>query len=193
MLLAGLDIETTGLDMKAGHRLIQIGISVLDTETGQTNDYVSDVRPVGKIIYSDYALKVNGFSKRRIKAARSQDSVDAAIWSQMMKDSYKLDSLIPVGFNVIMFDMPFIKKELPLVSTLFTYPSEQRSTRAIDLMSLGLLYEFKTGTPYDSLKKDMKDYVEKVFGYENHHDALYDAKAALETLRFLRDKLGDHT
>lgn len=193
MLLAGLDIETTGLDMKQGHRLIQIGISVLDTETGKTNDYYSDVRPVGKIMYSDHALKVNGFTKRRIKKARSQDSVDAILWGQMLADGYKLDSLIPVGFNVIMFDMPFIRKELPLVATLFTYPTEQRSTRAIDLMSLGLFYEFKTGTPYDSLKKDVREYVEKVFGYEKHHDALYDAKAAIETLRFFREKLGDPT
>lgn len=193
MLLAGLDIETTGLDLKQGHRLIQIGISVLDTETGKTNDYASDVRPVGKIVYNDHAMQVNKFTKSRIKKADSQYKVDSEIWGQMLKDGYRHDTLIPVGFNVIMFDMPFIRLELPLIATLFTYPTEQRSTRAIDLMSLGLLYEFKTGVPYGSIKKASKEHVEKAFGYENHHDALYDAKAALETLRFFRDKLGDHT
>lgn len=193
MLLAGLDIETTGLEMTAGHRLIQIGICVLDTETGVMNEYSSDVQPVGKIVFDDFAMKVNGFTKKRIKAAPTQTQVDSIIWGELLKAGYRIDSLIPVGHNVIMFDMPFIRRELPLIAKMFTYPSPQRSTRAIDLMSLGLAYEYKTGIPYESIKAESKQHVEKVFGYAHHHDAMFDAKAAIETLKFYREKFGDHT
>lgn len=189
MLLAGLDIETTGTDLNAGHRLIQIGISVLDIETGTVNDYSSDVRPVGKVAIDEGALKVNKFTKKRISNAPSQTAVDTMIWSEMLK-VYKHDSLIPVGWNVILFDMPFIRRELPLIAGMFTYPTPQRSTRAIDLMSLGLYYSHLTGKPYEGVRDDVRAEVAKRMGVNNEHDALYDAKAALEALNVYKELMG---
>lgn len=189
MLLAGVDIETTGLYMNRGHRLIQIGISVLDTELGTIHDFVTDVRPVGRVEYDDRAMKINGFTKARIKKAPSQDAADTQIWGELLR-LYRADSIIPVGSNVINFDMAFIKKELPLVATMFMYPNDDHGIRAIDLIPLGLFHELKTGIPYEAIKREYKDYAAHALGYREEHDALYDAKAALQILNYFKEKLG---
>lgn len=189
MLLAGLDIETTGLDMNENHRLIQIGVYIEDTETGRTSRYTSDVRPLGTIATSEEALLINGFTAKRIMDAPTQATVDAELFTLLKDCGYTYDSLIPVGWNVVAFDMPFIQKELPLATKYFTYPCSTHSTRAIDLTALGLYYEYKTGTPYKELKKRIATEIELRLGKALWHDAGYDAQAAVEALKYFKELL----
>jgi DNA polymerase III epsilon subunit-like protein len=186
MLLAGLDIETTGLEPAQGHRLIQIGIYTLDTITGVSHTYSSDVQPVGKIRYDPEALKVNKFTKRRVENAPQQYSVDTILWQDMLRDGYQHDSLIPVGWNVISFDLMFIARELPLLKNMFRYGNPEHSNEAIDLNGLALYYSFKLGMDYKQLKREIKDRAAGLLGEQNEHDALYDAHAAIAALTVFR-------
>lgn len=189
MLLAGLDIETTGLDPDKEARLIQIGLSVLDTESLHEDKYVRDVRPIGNIFIEAKALEVNTFTLDRIANADSTATVDAWFDQQLRKDGYKYDTMIPVGWNVVAFDAVFIRKEMPLLYKHFMFASPLHSTRAIDLTALGLLVEYKTGVPYSETKRVLKEQAATKLGYNKEHDALYDAEAALLDLKQFRDWL----
>jgi len=191
MILAGVDIETTGLDLNANHRLIQIGICVKDTETGQVNCYTKDVKPIGDMQIQARALEINKFDLQRIGSAHAGPLVDGGLATELKWDGYTPHSLIPVGWNIGLFDLPFIRHELPAVARLFKFNSSESSPRLIDLTALGLLYEYKTGTPYAEVKTRIKEHCIKTLGRDQEHDALYDAQAALVALDWFRDELGN--
>lgn len=182
MILASVDLETTGLDPDKGCKLIQVGLVIKNPNSDKLDKYVMDVQPVGDIFIESRALGVNKFTLLRIAQADVTSTVDAWFDTQLRKDGYKHDTLIPVGWNVIAFDREFLRREMPLLYKYFQFASPTHSTRAIDLTSLGLLAEYKTGIPYSDIKVAMKNYTRDVLGRENEHDALYDAEAALVAL-----------
>lgn len=182
MLLAGLDIETTGLYSDRNHKIIQVGLAIRRADVDKIDKYTMDVCPVGDLLISSRSLEINKFTLDRIGVADTTTTVDAWFDRQLRKDGYKHDTLIPVGWNVIGFDGVFIQKEMPLLAKYFTFANDTHSTRAIDLTSLGLLVEYKTGTPYSEIKRALREQAAVKLGRNNEHDALYDAEAALMDL-----------
>lgn len=175
VLLTGLDIETTGIDLYKNHRLIQIGVAIWNGPR-----YVFDVQPEGHIAIDPGAMKVNGFTLRRMGEAPMTAEVDYMLSKSLAKDGFTEGQLTPVGFNVGGFDLPFIKKELPLVAKFFSY-------RALDLTGLAILYELKTGRSYRDLKEEFHTKIVKELGKDQRHDALYDAEAALIAVQLFKE------
>lgn len=173
--LAGLDIETTGVDINAGHRLIQFAAVLPD---GQT--ICHDVLPMGVTVTDPYALQVNGFDVDRIEAGTPNDELDQIVHDKLALAGYNAGDLTPVGWNVGGFDMGFVKRELPKTSAFFSY-------RTLDLTGLAMLYELRTGVPYRDLKQKLYEEAVRRMGTDKRHDALWDAQAALETLKLFQE------
>jgi len=176
MILAGVDIETTGLDPDKHHRIIQIGIAT------DTHAFWRDIQPEGPIMIDPRALAVNKFTLTRIGKADHTSVVDRSLDKLLSSAGFKRGDLTPVGWNVGGFDMQFINKELPLTAKYFHY-------RCVDLTALAIFYEVKTGKSYKDLKEDLKKKVVSIFGSDNEHDALWDAQAALVALRLFKEVL----
>jgi DNA polymerase III epsilon subunit-like protein len=173
--LTGLDIETTGTDINAGHRLIQIGIVLPDG-----GKIVHDVQPTGDITISGEAMKVNGISLARLGAAKKTHVVDETIAADLKGRGFAAQSLTPVGWNVGGFDMSFIKAELPRTAVYFSY-------RTLDLTGLAMLYELRTGKGYRELKDLFATRTKEILGRDERHDALFDAEAALVALDLFKE------
>lgn len=167
LTLVGVDIETTGLDPSANHRLIQIGIVL----PGGTK-ICYDVKPYGYMNFTKKALEVNGFTMERIEKGTPQADVDTIISTQLRKQGWTDADLTPVGFNVGAFDMRFIHKELPKTARFFSH-------RVLDLTGVAIMHELRTGHSYRDLKDEMHAKVVERLGRDQRHDALYDAEAAM--------------
>jgi oligoribonuclease (3'-5' exoribonuclease) len=175
MILAGLDIETTGVDINAGHRLIQIGIAFQDGL-----HFVADVLPSGDMAISAEALNINRFTLERIGKASPAKHVDETIANQLREKGYKENSVTPVGWNVGGFDMCFIKRELPKIASFFTY-------RTLDLTGVAIMHELRTGKSYRDLKDAFHAKIVEKLGRNERHDALYDAEAALIAIDLFKE------
>ena len=177
MILAGLDIETTGTDPNKYHRLIQIGIAVKDGPTLKL-----DIRPDGPLMIEPEALAINGFTLTRIDQGVDRRYADRYIASFLKQKGFKPNSLTPVGWNVGGFDLVFVKRELPRTAEFFAY-------RALDLTGLAIMYELKTGKSYQGLKEEFNKKIAEMLGRDEQHDALYDAEAALLAIDLFKEVL----
>jgi DNA polymerase III epsilon subunit-like protein len=175
MIFAGLDIETTGTDPNKNHRLIQIGIVF---SGGSKIAY--DVRPIGSVNIDAEAMFINHFTLERIVAATPQTEVDNRIAFQLTSEGYKENSITPVGWNVGGFDMGFVKKELPKTAAFFSY-------RTLDLTSLAIMHELRSGKSYRDLKVEFAADIAQKLGRDERHDALYDAEAALVAMQLFKE------
>lgn len=175
MKLAGLDIETTGTDPYQNHRLIQIGIVL-------PNGYKTshDVQPTGSVNIDEEAMKINGFTLKRLAEAMPTWSVDHTLSSELDNEGYKPGELTPVGFNVGGFDMVFVKKELPKTAKFFSY-------RTLDLTGVAMMLELRTGKSYRELKEEFHKKIAEKLGRDERHDALYDAEAALVAVELFKE------
>ena len=174
-LIAGVDIETTGLYWNKNHRLIQIAVVFPGKDA-----YFSDVAPEGEVVVEPEAMQVNGLSLETVMKGPPQSKVDDLLCKFLQKISSEAESIIPVGWNVGSFDLGFIQNELPRSAMFF-------SRRVIDLTSLGRFYELKTGKPYRELKTEMHAKAVSVLGRDERHNALYDAQAALIHLDMFKE------
>src|SRR3990167_5804468 len=178
-----LDGEMTGaqkvLDFYREYALIQIGLAVTPDVV-----FVSDI---GHQTYSGTkeAREVNKFTHERIKAGPAPAEVDKAlvdfVAAQIPGEHVRL---IPVGWNVGQFDVPFVRYWLPDFARLLGY-------RSVDLNAVTYTAAKVTGRAYDKIKDAAKRYAERVLARpKNFHDAGYDAAAALASWEYLIKLLG---
>jgi hypothetical protein len=182
-VFVGCDGEMTGAakmpDFYSHYALIQIGLAITPDIT-----FVSDI---GHNTYNweQEALDVNKFSHERIMKGPRPSVVDAALveWVKANVPGERI-RLIPVGFNVASFDVPYVRYWLPEFSKLLGY-------RAVDLNSVLYTAAKVTGRAYDKIKDAAKKYAVRVLDRpENHHDAGYDAAVALAAWEYLIKLLG---
>jgi oligoribonuclease (3'-5' exoribonuclease) len=179
----GTDGEMTGaakvLDFYSHYALIQIGVAI-------TPDiiFTSDI---GHETYNweQEALDVNKFTHERIKAGPKPAVVDKALveWVKAQVPGERV-KLIPVGFNVASFDVPYVRYWLPEFRKLLGY-------RSVDLNSVLYTAAKVTGRGYDKIKDAAKKYAVRVLDRpEDFHNAGYDAAAALAAWEYLIKLLG---
>jgi len=176
----GLDIETTGSDINSNHGLIQIGV-----DFGAGARFVSDVKPhVGAAIDWEEAMTVNKFTIERLEAAPDRLAVDLQLHTWLAKQGAEKRRLIPVGWNVAGFDMPFVRRYLPSAATMFSY-------RSVDLNAICFTMS-GSKHPFEEWKRQAKKIAADAIAAEDDrfepawHDALYDARAALHSWLALR-------
>ncbi len=202
----GLDGEMSGNEISTGSRLIQIGVTSHTSPDGKINPgwetFSATLNP-GPMDWQPIAEGVHGFTQEEIAVAEPAASVDDRLEKWLLEQGVNKKhrgDVVPVGFNVGQFDMPFLRYSLPKSSALI-------SRRAIDINSLCFSLEgaeyLNTGTPlsWEGWKRFAKNYAtgkieelkkvastSKVLDMQEH-DAGYDALVHLHAWRFLKAKM----
>lgn len=150
-IIAGLDLETTGLNQTDGHRVIEVALILydLDTQTriGQFTSRVNPQRPIDPA-----AQEVHGIS--------FDDLASEPLWGVVAPKVATLlgNCMYVVAHNGEGFDMPFLYGELlragralPAVGLIDTMLQARWATADGALPSLKALC-FACGVPYDATK-----------------------------------------
>lgn len=191
--VVGLDGEMTCSDLSLGGRLIQIGVAVgFEREQRFTslvgwpaNEYVADPK----------AMRVHGISDKAIATASPAPEVDGRLRAFLLANGadVRKKAIEPVGWNVIGFDMPFVRDALPRSAELI-------SRRGVDLnavcRTLDGILEFEGSRPsakgWKRLAKRAAAEALADDGIDKEwHDAGFDAAAALASWQWLRAVLAN--
>lgn len=180
----GLDGEMTSSDLSAGGTLIQLGLSMRD-EDGVLWGKSVGINPFldkddSEIHWTRVAESVHGFTKEDLKIYGSAEEADQILVDWLIargRTTRKRGENIPVGFNVGVFDMPFVKAALPKTYEFF-------SRRTVDLNPLLFALD-GVETDFNGWKDRAKQYAIKQMGFENQHDAGWDSAMHLHCFEFL--------
>lgn len=187
-LLIGLDGEMSDSEMDKGAALIQIGVC---DEYGNT--FESLIGQEAGWYKSEQASAVHKIPDEDILRAPRADEVDSLLYrwlqyrledSRVRGERAGLRPFIPIGWNVGGFDMPFVRATLPLSSGLI-------SRRSLDLNALCYSFEDARVTyqgercSFSKWRQLAHDYAGRSLGEDGWHNALFDARAALEAYVFL--------
>jgi hypothetical protein len=181
--LIGLDGEMSDSELADGAVLIQIGVAFDATE-----------RFSALLGWTDRAMAVHGIDPLAIAAADPPAEVDAQLEQWLLARGADSDkrALVPVGYNVGAFDLPFVAAYLQRTSQLL-------SRRVVDLNAFCLAYEGRV--PYEGSlptfsgwKRLAQRYATKKLAAvgleENLHDAGYDAVSAILQVEFFTSLVG---
>lgn len=195
----GIDCEMTGTDW-ASYKLIQVGFTI-DARV-ESKCFKSDIG------WTDYAymresLAVNRFTLERIEAGPPVATVEAKLIEWLEEMGLEEADIIPVGFGVRTFDMPFIAATFSGEAMKYFIRPKPRGLpsdaspylyRCCDLTDYTLGIASNMDRSQRKLYGEMawkragKEYskreLEKVGVEPDWHDALYDARAALLQLEF---------
>ena len=192
MIVLGLDGEMSGSEVGEGDVLVQIGAAFSVTER-----YSSLIGwPEGSYHSTEAGMAAHGISPADIAAARPAAEVDAELSAWLIAGlaarglGTDAKRLVPVGFNVGAFDMPFVRANLPLTYGLL-------SRRVIDLNAFCMGYAMSgrllagTAPKWSGWKRLAVTAAERQIRAagieEQRHDAGYDAVEAVLALEFLLD------
>lgn len=182
LVFVGLDVETTG----SGHQYRPCQVGVAARAGGELLSFSSDIGwAAGSYLVEAEALGVNGFSPSRIEAGRRAPTVDREIWNWVHRNigSYEYAGmglvaerrLVPVGFNVGGYDLPFVRDWLPQFYGFL-------SRRVVDLNAVcfALGGEGKRDEWKRRLEKAAREAMPDANSHgRGPHDAGYDAVEAL--------------
>jgi len=203
--IIGLDLEMTGTDWTE-NKIIQVGLC-LDPRDDAEN-FVSDVGwKKDEYLYNPKSLEVIKWEHERIWAGPPADEVEDALIEWCEAHGITKQGLIPVGYGVKAFDMPFIGNTWPRFSEYFIRPNNINSLyynftfRCCDLTDvtygmIGAVPSNKDKKKYgfDGWKRAGKKYGEaelSMIGIEpNWHDAGYDARQAMMALEYFNKERG---
>ena len=187
-LLIGLDGEMSDSELDKGAVLIQIGVC---DDYGNTFESLIGHEPGW--YKSEQASAVHRIPDYDVLNAYPAIDVDIRLrrWLEGRLDDARargehtgIRPFVPVGWNVGGFDMPFVRKFLPVSCELI-------SRRSLDLNALCFAFEDARVTyhgerlSFSKWKELAHYYAGLVLPGENWHDALFDAQAALEAYNFL--------
>lgn len=157
MIVAGLDIETTGLDQSKGHRVIEVAMSLYDLDTRTLRGkFVQRINPQRSI--DPGAQAVHGITFDMLTGCPTWEEVAPKV-AKIMRASHLL-----VAHNGQGFDLPFIAGELlrigvgiPNVPCFDTMLEGRWATPMGKVPNLGELC-FACGVDYDKALAHAADY-----------------------------------
>ena len=171
MLFVGVDGEMSHNNVEEGGALIQLGVAVRSSD-GDLLRFDTVMKPDFDYAWDDVAENVHGYSRAEVDSWDvCYGDADLALYDWLVsvgcRPSKRRDT-VGVGFSVGSFDMVFVKKFLPKTFSLF-------SRRFLDLNSLVYLLSAKTGVSFTDVKQDVMSEVVERIGYDDAHDAGWDA------------------
>lgn len=181
MLYLGIDGEMTSAELSQGGKLCQIGVA---TKEGTL---FSKVIGWDKGTYQaePTAMAVHGISESIIESATRGPVVDDELYSWLVAqgaDPSVRGRVIPIGFNVAAFDVPFIREALPRSNSLLSRRTIDLNAVVMTMANAGILYNGSAPgwSGWKRLAKRAAVDKLKTMGYEeNQHDAGYDALMAI--------------
>lgn len=188
----GLDGEMTCGDLARGGRLVQIGVAAGFRPEERFTSLIGWRH--GEYFADPRAMRVHGISDEVIESGPRAAEVDGRLRVFLLANGAVASkkAVEPVGWNVVGFDMPFVRNALPRSAELI-------SRRGVDLnavcRTLDGVVEFEGAAPTTSGWKRLakRAAAETLAGYgvdAAWHDAGFDAAAALAAWQWLRSVLG---
>lgn len=178
-LYVGLDGEMSSSDLDRGGRLLQIGLALTNGAS-----YSAMINP-GEMLWDEEAVAVPGISRSDLPSDVNSNEVDMNAYGFMISQGTnpkRRTKTVPVGWNVGAFDMPFVRETLPMTYSLF-------SRRTVDLNALCFALDGAKNLNFESWKKRSKEYAIEKIGYEDAHDAGWDAKMSLHCFEYLSNAM----
>jgi len=182
-----LDGEMTGshgpLAFKR-YQLCQIGLAFLD-DMGEVNWLLSTIG-YDHVEQEPEAMAVHGITEAQIKAAARAPEVDQLLVKWL--DEHGIQTIIPVGWNVGQFDMPFVREYLPNFA-------RRVRMRSVDLNGVAFTLSELIGVSVNSVKAAAKRHAEqKIQRYTSlitpeqwkAHNAGFDAMVALYSWEYFK-------
>lgn len=188
-IFVGIDGEMSAADIDVGGQLIQIGVAIR-LVSGKVSMFSSLIRPAGdsEVFWSDAAANVHNISLSDLQDAPTSEEVDGCLFDFLIAhgaDPKRRYNFVPVGFNVLAFDMPFVRQFLPRSYSLF-------SRRGVDLNGLCFANSVVSSLSFDECKSRM---MSEVSGFASQvsgahvHDAGFDAVLALAGFEWFTSRL----
>jgi len=113
---AGLDGEMTGSDV-ARHQLIQIGVALSEEDVFAARIGWPDFE------YDPEALAAIGIAREDVPIGPDAGEVDRRLVAWLRSRGVEAGTLVPVGWAVSDFDLPFVRKTLPGFSAMLHHHS----------------------------------------------------------------------
>lgn len=191
----GLDGEMSGVETTLGHRLIQIGVAVDTTPDGEALEtpdlFVSYIGWHDEdLTWSDQAERVHGISRETVLSAPPAYEVDEALCEWLYDhgaDPSSRRKQIMCGFNVGVFDAPFLAIALPKTKEFFARRYADLNPLSFVLASSKVEYN---GASMSSagwkrrFRAEGLEYAQSAGRFAAEHDAGTDALQALGAWRF---------
>jgi hypothetical protein len=188
-IFTGLDGEMTSADLRAGGRLIQIGLAVGTEPEERFCSLIGWDR--GDFVADPTAMLVHGIPEEEIVAAPRPDRVDrdAEEWCLARGASEEKRAMVPVGWNVGAFDLPFVRQALPRTYRLLSRRTVDLNAVCFTLAGVAWLGGSQPRwTGWRRLaKREAEDRLTALGIEPAWHDAGYDALASLVSWRWLRE------
>jgi hypothetical protein len=171
MFYIGVDGEMSHNNVEEDAALLQLGVAV-KTPNGVMQSYNTIMRPEGEYRWDETAANVHGFSREEVdnwdvSTSDADNNIFEWLVSQGCKPSKRVDN-VGVGFSVGSFDMLFVKKFLPKTFSVF-------SRRFLDLNALVHMLTIIERRQFMDVKKDIMEETVTKIGYNQAHDAGWDA------------------
>jgi hypothetical protein len=193
VVFVSLDLETSGTD----HDLsvpIQIGLALDPISTRATGMFVGgwDWK---RYEWTEESEKIHQIPRDLIDAAVPANMVDGLmahwLWSRLPEYAQERRAyVVPVGWNIAGFDLPFVRKHFPILSNLLGYRTLDLNAVCFFLGGKRGWYAFKQeakGKGLDILKA--LDEGGNYYSMELAHDAQFDALLAMASLKALGENL----
>ena len=192
----GLDLETSGVEIEEGVVPIQLGMAQLGRDGANPTLFKSNIGwpgfngPPGRDVFpswSDEAEGIHKLTQDTILRAPSAITVAgyAVRWIGEEAPDTNRAAIIPVGWNIAGFDMPFIKRYLPALQDAIAYRSVDLNAVCMSISAarlpspLGGRWKFQTLRKIVHEVSGAKAAMAYYGGHELWHDATFDALASL--------------
>ena len=191
----GLDLETSGTEIEEGAVPIQVGMAVLVNDSTEPSLFKSNIGwryfngPPQRDVFptwSDEAEGIHHLTQDTIRAAPRPSIVEgeAARWLAIEAPDTNRAAIIPVGWNIAGFDMPFIKRYLPGLQAAMAYRSVDLNAVCMSIAQAQLPSPLGGRWKFQTLRKIVHEVSggqasQMYGGHELWHDATFDALASL--------------
>ncbi len=191
----GLDLETSGTEIEEGAVPIQLGMAVLGEDGAEPDIFKSNIGwpgfngPPARDTFpswSDEAEGVHNLTQDTVMRSPSAVAVGltAREWINVTCEGENRAVIIPVGWNISSFDMPFIKRYLPGVQAIMSYRSVDLNAVCFSIAAAGLPSPLGGRWKLQTLRKIVHQVsgAKAAISYGGHelwHDAAFDALASL--------------
>jgi hypothetical protein len=150
--MISLDLETSTDNPETGTILSVGAVAIVPQSAFGWHQYYREVKHEGPVTITPEALRVNGFDVSKLDQrgmTLSEIDEDLSKWLRMAT-TWIAEPLkpVPLGRNVVGFDMPFVRKYLPESAKMLGY-------RGIDLNALAYTEAERANMAYKNVKRDM--------------------------------------
>lgn len=179
-----LDIETSGVD-PSKHSILSIGIVIVINGFESFISFYEEIR-YDELVISPDAIEVNKFDFKSQQNRIPLEKADNKAYDFVKKYFSKTNKAMAIGLNIGEFDLLFINKYMPKLSSLI-------DRRSVNLNSLIYLIADANFLDFTKLKEDLSQKAAATLdalalGLKKHN-ALYDALFHLSLYAEIKDFL----